>query len=66
MSAFASPKGAEIPQTANGDKMMMMIAQNNCDDLQGLADFPQKGILQFFVYLLQTARKVPNRVHFSI
>ena len=42
------PKGAEIPQTANGDKMMM-IAQNNCDDLQGLADFPEKGILQFFV-----------------
>ena len=42
------PKGAEIPQTANGDKMMM-IAQINCDDLQGLADFPQKGILQFFV-----------------
>ena len=42
------PKGAEIPQTANGDKMMM-ITQINCDDLQGLADFPQKGILQFFV-----------------
>ena len=42
------PKGAEIPQTVNGDKMMM-IAQINCDDLQGLADFPQKGILQFFV-----------------
>ena len=42
------PKGAEIPQTANGDKMMM-IAQINCDDLQGLADFPEKGILQFFV-----------------
>lgn len=42
------PKGAEIPQTANGDKMMM-IAQINCDDLQGLVDFPQKGILQFFV-----------------
>lgn len=42
------PKGAQIPQTANGDKMMM-IAQINCDDLQGLADFPQKGILQFFV-----------------
>ena len=42
------PKGAQIPQTANGDKMMM-IAQINCDDLQGLADFPEKGILQFFV-----------------
>ena len=42
------PKGAEIPQTANGDKMIM-IAQINCDDLQGLADFPEKGILQFFV-----------------
>ena len=42
------PKGAEIPQTANGDKMMM-IAQINYDDLQGLTDFPQKGILQFFV-----------------
>ena len=42
------PKGAEIPQTANGDKMMM-IAQINCDDLQGLANFPEKGILQFFV-----------------
>ena len=42
------PKGAQIPQTANGYKMMM-IAQINCDDLQGLADFPEKGILQFFV-----------------
>lgn len=42
------PKGAQIPQTANGDKMMM-IAQINCDDLQGLANFPEKGILQFFV-----------------
>ena len=42
------PKGAQIPQTANGDKMIM-IAQINCDDLQGLADFPEKGILQFFV-----------------
>lgn len=42
------PKEAQIPQTANGDKMMM-IAQINCDDLQGLADFPEKGILQFFV-----------------
>ena len=42
------PKGVEIPQTVNGDKMMM-IAQINCDDLQGLADFPEKGILQFFV-----------------
>ena len=42
------PKGAQIPQTANGDKMMM-IAQINCDDLQGLVDFPEKGILQFFV-----------------
>ena len=42
------PKGSEIPQTVNGDKMMMIV-QINCDDLQGLADFPQKGILQFFV-----------------
>ena len=42
------PKGAQIPQTAKGDKMMM-IPQINCDDLQGLADFPEKGILQFFV-----------------
>ncbi len=42
------PKGKEIPKTSAGDEMMI-IAQINCEDLKGLADFPQKGILQFFV-----------------
>ena len=43
------PKGAEFPKTPNG-KEMLMIAQINCEDLKGLKDFPQKGILQFFVF----------------
>lgn len=42
------PKGTETPKTSNGDEMLM-IAQINCEDLKGLEDFPQKGILQFFV-----------------
>ncbi len=42
------PKGKKIPKTSGGNEMMM-IAQINCEDLKGLEDFPQKGILQFFV-----------------
>ena len=42
------PKGAEFPKAPNGEEMLM-IAQINCEDLKGLKDFPQKGILQFFV-----------------
>ena len=43
------PKGAEFPKAPNGEEMLM-IAQINCEDLKGLKDFPQKGILQFFVF----------------
>ena len=42
------PKDKDIPKTSTGDQMLM-IAQINCEDLKGLKDFPEKGILQFFV-----------------
>ena len=42
------PKDKDIPKTSTEDQMLM-IAQINCEDLKGLKDFPEKGILQFFV-----------------
>ena len=42
------PKGKKIPTNSEG-KQFMFLAQINCEDLKGLEDFPQEGILQFWV-----------------
>lgn len=42
------PMGKSIPINDDGE-MFRLLAQMNCADLQGLADFPKKGILQFFI-----------------
>ena len=40
------PIGKKIPETSDGNEMFL-IAQINCENLRGLKDFPQKGILQY-------------------
>ena len=42
------PKGKKIP-TNSKEQQFMFLAQINCEDLKGLEDFPQEGILQFWV-----------------
>ena len=42
------PVGEKIPVNSEG-KHFMFLAQINCEDLKGLEDFPQEGILQFWV-----------------
>ena len=42
------PKGRKIPTNSKGQQFMF-LAQINCEDLKGLKDFPQEGILQFWV-----------------
>ena len=42
------PVGGKIPVNSEG-KQFMFLAQINCEDLKGLEDFPQEGILQFWV-----------------
>ena len=42
------PKGRKIPTNSKGQQFMF-LAQINCDNLKGLEDFPQEGILQFWV-----------------
>lgn len=42
------PKGKKIPTNSKGQQFMF-LAQINCEDLKGLEDFPQEGILQFWV-----------------
>ena len=42
------PVGEKIPVNLEG-KQFMFLAQINCEDLKGLEDFPQEGILQFWV-----------------
>ncbi len=42
------PKGRKIPTNSKGQQFMF-LAQINCEDLKGLEDFPQEGILQFWV-----------------
>ena len=42
------PVGEKIPVNSEG-KQFMFLAQINCEDLKGLEDFPQEGILQFWV-----------------
>ena len=42
------PIGRKIPTNSKGQQFMF-LAQINCDDLKGLEDFPQEGILQFWV-----------------
>ncbi|MDO4897095.1 MAG: YwqG family protein [Moraxella sp.] len=42
------PVGQSLPVNDNGE-MYQLLAQINCADLNGLADFPNTGILQFFV-----------------
>ena len=42
------PVGSKIPANSAG-RQFMFLAQINCEDLKGLEDFPQEGILQFWV-----------------
>lgn len=42
------PKDMEFP-TDSKEKMLRLLAQINCKDIKGLEDFPDRGILQFFV-----------------
>ena len=42
------PKGRKIPTNSKGQQFMF-LAQINCENLKGLKDFPQEGILQFWV-----------------
>ena len=42
------PKGRKIPTNSKGQQFMF-LAQINCENLKGLEDFPQEGILQFWV-----------------
>ena len=42
------PKGKKIPTNSKGQQFMF-LAQINCEDLKGLEDFPQEGILQFWI-----------------
>ena len=42
------PKGRKIPTNSKGQQFMF-LAQINCEDLKGLEDFPQEGILQFWI-----------------
>lgn len=42
------PKGKKIP-TNSKEQQFMFLVQINCEDLKGLEDFPQEGILQFWV-----------------
>ena len=42
------PVGRKIPTNSKGQQFMF-LAQINCEDLKGLEDFPQEGILQFWV-----------------
>ena len=42
------PKGKKISTNSKGQQFMF-LAQINCEDLKGLEDFPQEGILQFWI-----------------
>ena len=42
------PIGRKIPINSKGQQFMF-LAQINCEDLKGLEDFPQEGILQFWI-----------------
>ena len=42
------PKGRKIPTNSKGQQFMF-LAQINCENLKGLEDFPQEGILQFWI-----------------
>ena len=42
------PVGKKIPTNSKGQQFMF-LAQINCEDLKGLKDFPQEGILQFWI-----------------
>ena len=42
------PKGAKPPVNPKGKKLYL-LAQINCEDIDGLPDFPHTGMLQFFI-----------------
>lgn len=42
------PTAAEVPVDSAGNPMQL-LAQINCKDLQGLAEYPQEGMLQFYL-----------------
>ena len=44
------PVGAEIPVDDDG-RQLTLLAQINCGELVGMKDYPQKGLLQFFILM---------------
>ena len=42
--------GAEIPVDDEG-RQLTLLAQINCEELVGMKDYPQKGLLQFFILM---------------
>lgn len=44
------PVGAEFPVDDKG-RQLKLLAQINCKDLEGMDDYPQKGLLQFFIVM---------------
>lgn len=44
------PMGAEIPVDDEG-RQLSLLAQINCKELVGMEDYPQKGLLQFFILM---------------
>ena len=44
------PVGAEIPVDDDG-RQLTLLAQINCEELVGMEDYPQKGLLQFFILM---------------
>ena len=42
------PEDAEVPCDANGNPLQL-LAQINCSELSALPDFPQEGLLQFWI-----------------
>lgn len=44
------PVDGEFPVDSDG-RQLTLLAQINCEDLQGMNDFPHKGLLQFFILM---------------
>lgn len=44
------PVGAKFPVDDKG-RQLKLLAQINCKDLEGMDDYPQKGLLQFFIVM---------------
>ena len=44
------PVGVDVPVDDEG-RQLTLLAQINCEELEGMDDYPQKGILQFFILM---------------